>query len=165
MKITQHFGLLRILSTVNFTRAVHQPPRSNGCGPFGGKGLDTPGIVTSIPIISLELYLIFQQSLVARYGTCLGLVNMFGNIYDTKIWRWEFLIIIFALITCAAGRCMQLMRLSLLRAQENAVDRHKWVESLNNDDEGRGQIYIPCLKINTNLYHCLTFFFPLVTIC
>jgi uncharacterized protein YpmS len=70
---------------------------------------------------------------------------MFGNVYDTKIWRWEFLMM-FALITCAAGRCIQLIRLSLPRAQDNAVDRHKWVESLNNDDEGRGQIYISYLK-------------------
>jgi len=66
---------------------------------------------------------------------------MFGNIYDTKTWHWEFLIMIFALIACATGRCIQLMRLSLSRAQENAVDRHKWVESLNNDDEVRGNIY------------------------
>jgi hypothetical protein len=69
---------------------------------------------------------------------------MFGNIYFTKIGHWEFLIMIFALITCTKGRCIQLMRLSLPRAQEKPVDRHKWVESLNNVDEGRGHVYISC---------------------
>lgn len=92
--------------------------------------------------MSLE-FLQFQQSLVAGYGTCLGLVNMFGNVYDAKIWRWEFLIMIFVLITCDTGRCIHLMRLSLPRAQENVVDRHKWVESLNDDDEV-AVIYISC---------------------
>jgi len=69
---------------------------------------------------------------------------MFDNNYDTKTWHWEFLIMNFALITCATGRCIQLMRLSLPRAQENAVDRHKWVEPLNNDVEDRGKMYISC---------------------
>jgi len=38
MKIMQHFGLLRILSAVNFTPTVHQPLHCNGCDPFGRKG-------------------------------------------------------------------------------------------------------------------------------
>jgi len=46
---------------------------------------------------------------------------MFGNIYDMKIWRWEFLIMIFALIKYATGRCIHLMRLSLPRAQETGT--------------------------------------------
>jgi hypothetical protein len=70
---------------------------------------------------------------------------------------------IFALIACATGRCIQLMRLSLPHAQENAVDRPKWIESINNDGEGCGQIFISFKKKNMNLYHCMTFS-PLVTI-
>lgn len=63
---------------------------------------------------------------------------------------------IFALIACATGRCIQLMRLSLPRAQENAVDRHKWVESINNDDEGCGQIYVSFKKkLDSVLLHDL----------
>jgi len=145
MKFTQHFGLLRILSGVNFTPTVHQPLHSNGCGPFGGKGwthLTYSYLHTNYK--TRVLLAVPAEPLVPRYGTCVGLMNMFSNIYETKI-RWrEFLIMIFALIACATGRCIQLMRLSLPRAQENAVDWPKWVESLNNDDEVRGQIYISC---------------------
>ena len=65
---------------------------------------------------------------------------------------------IFVLITCDTGRCIQLMRLSLPHAQENVVDRHKRVESLNDDDEVA--VKYTYLK-NTNLYQCVTFFFHL----
>jgi hypothetical protein len=91
---------------------------------------------------------------------------MFGNVYDTKIWRWEFLIMIFVLITCDTGRCcIQLMILSLPRAPENVVDRHRWVESLNDDDEVAVNIHILLKKHESVSVHAPPPLFSLVTIC